>query len=286
MQIHLNNIAYHLPSEWSQVPTDRVMGLLRLSHEHHPTERTKLAALQLINPIPPKLFKKLVAWQINELIQTLDWVWETDHEGQPFEHFEHKDQRYYLPAPLLRTVTFSEWLTAIVYLFQAYYDAETPRQDSTARLIATLCRPMLPGISKLDPTYAGDLREPFNEHTVEARSHLLRDLPVGIIASIVQYFVTDLRWLYDHYDVFEPSTPSSNWGRDGEGAAFDWQATLLSMKNLRYIVAEERIFGTVSEVNRAPITEVFDALEHLKQNQQPNTIRRQEDFNHYSDATD
>lgn len=263
MKIHLNNIEYQLPSSWSQVPSARVMGLLRLAHELPCTERTKLAALQLVNPIPPKLFRKLVPWQVNELVQTLQWVWEQPIEGRPFECFEHGGMVYYTHPAHFRTTTFSEYLTAVVYLFQAYYDADTPRELSAARLMATLCRPATESVNELHPNYPGDAREPFNEHVVEARAKLFKDLPVGIIAAVVQYFVAELGWLYDHYDVFDDPPPKRDTVTNEE-LDFDWQSCLMEMKNLRYVVAEERIFGTVSEVMKAPVNDVFDALERLK----------------------
>lgn len=266
MKIWLDETAYHLADEWSAVPADRVMGLLRIAHEKPANERSKLDALQLINPVPAKVFKKLVPWQVNELTQTLEWIWEKPFEGRPFETFEHGGVVYYTPAPNLRTTTFVEYLTAVVYLFQAYYDTDTPREVSGAHLMATLCRPMPEGTDPLDPHWSGDYREPFNEYVVEARAQLLLDLPVGILAPMVQYFVAELRWLYDHYDVFEAPAPKAATTEETE---FDWQSRLMDMKDLRYVVAEERIFGTVAEVMKAPVNDVFDALERLKSREKP-----------------
>lgn len=270
MKIWLDQIEYRLPDEWSGVPADRVMGLLRIAHEKKATERSKLDALQLINPVPAKVFKKLVPWQVNELTQTLDWIWEKPFEGRPFETFEHGGVVYYTPAPNLRTTTFVEYLTAVVYLFQAYYDTDTPREVSGAHLMATLCRPMPEGTDPLDPAWSGDYREPFNEYVVESRAKLLIDLPVGILAALVQYFVSELRWLYDHYDVFDDPFPQNKPEKEvAEETEFDWQSRLMDMKDLRYVVAEERIFGTVAEVMKAPVNDVFDALERLKNREKP-----------------
>lgn len=288
MKIWLNNTEYQLPSDWPQVPTDRVMGLLRLAHEQPRNERSKLAALQLINPIPAKTFRKLVPWQVNELVQTLDWVWEVQYEGRPFERFEHRGGTYYTPTEKFRVTSFAEYLTAVVYLFQAYYDTDTPRELSAARLMATLCRPSPPTLDPLAPDWSGDHREPFNQHVVEVRAKFLLDLPVGILAAVVQYFVDELRWLYDHYDVFDDPPPKkSNQSSDTETEEFDWQARLIEMKNLRYLVAEENILGNVNDVMKANVNDVFDALERLKSKEvrgrrvTPSTLP-----NHYDDEND
>lgn len=296
MKIWLNNIEYTLPSDWPQVPNDRVMGLLRLAHEQPCNERSKLAALQLINPIPAKIFRKLVPWQVNELVQTLDWVWEYPYEGRPFEHFEHGGITYYTPLENLRVTSFAEYLTGVVYLFQAYYDTDTPRELSAARLMATLCRPSHPSSlithhSKLgtySADWSGDYREPFNEHVVEVRAKLLLDLPVGILAAVVQYFVDELRWLYDHYDVFDDPPPKkSNQSSDAETEEFDWQARLMEMKNLRYVVAEENILGNVNDVMKANVNDVFDALERLKSKEvRGRRVTPSEQPNHYDDEND
>ncbi|WP_428657577.1 hypothetical protein [Runella sp.] len=262
MKIWADEKEYTLADDWSAVPSDRVMGLLRIAHEQPANERSKLDALQLINPIPPKIFRKLVSWQVNELAQTLEWVWEKKLEGRPFESFEHGGIIYHTPPPKLRATNFAEYLTGVVYLFQAYYDTDTPREVSGAHLVASLCRPMQSGTDPLSPNWSGDYREPFNEYVVEARAKLFLDLPVGILVAIVQYFVEELKWLYDHYDVFDDPTPAAKAKAKEE--EFDWQARLMDMKNLRYVVAEERIFGTVAEVMKAPVNDVFDALERLK----------------------
>lgn len=291
MKIWLNNIEYILPSDWPDVPADRVMGLLRLAHEHPCTERSKLAALQLINPIPAKTFRKLVPWQVNELVQTLDWVWQCPYEGRPFERFEHGGITYYTPLENLRVTSFAEYLTGVVYLFQAYYDTDTPRELSAARLMATLCRPPLviptPGGNLPPPDWSGDYREPFNEHVVEVRAKLFLDLPVGILAAVVQYFVDELRWLYDHYDVFDDPPPKkSNQSPDAETEEFDWRARLMAMKNLRYVVAEENILGNVNDVMKANVNDVFDALERLKSKQVSGRPSTQPIPTHYEDEND
>lgn len=263
MKIWLNDIEYTLADNWKQVPADRVMGLLRLAHEQPMTERSKLDALQLINPIPPRIFRKLVPWQVNELLQTLDWVWQKKKEGRPCTHFEHRGVMYYTPMPHFRTTTFAEYLTGVAYLFQAYYDTDTPRELSASRLVATLCRPMPPDLNRLAPQWSGDEREPFNEHVVEIRAKEFLDLPTGILAAIVQYFVDELKWLYESYDVFDDPIPKRNTPVES-AEEYDWRDQLMEMKNLRYVVAEERIFGTVPEVMKAPVNEVFDALERIK----------------------
>lgn len=267
------------------------MGLLRIAHEQPCNERSKLAALRLVNPIPPKTFKKLQDWQVNELVQTFDWLWEHPFEGRPFESFEHKGQVYITPREKFAVTSYAEWLTAVVYLFQAYYDTDTPRELSAARLVATLCRPTLchpdgtichpderigppRGGLNLPPDWNGDYRQPFNEHLIEARAEALLDLPVGILAAIIQYFVDELNWLYDSYDVFDDSTPETVRG-EPIVQEFDWHERLLGMKNLRYVVAEENILGNVNDVMKANINDVFDALERLKTKQ--NLSSRRED---------
>lgn len=255
------------------------MGLLRIAHEQPCNERSKLAALRLVNPIPPKLFKKLLAWQVNELVQTFDWLWEHPFEGRPFESFEHKGQVYVTPKEKFGVTSYAEWLTAVVYLFQAYYDTDTPRELSAARLVATLCRPpchdslghsnpegFRERALNLPPDWTGDHRQPFNEHLIEARAEALLDLPVGVLAAIIQYFVDELNWLYESYDVFDDSTPETVRG-EPIVQEFDWHERLLGMKNLRYVVAEENILGNVNDVMKANINDVFDALERLKTKQ-------------------
>ena len=291
MKIWLNNIEYTLPSDWPQVPPTSVMGLLRIAHEQPCNERSKLAALRLVNPIPAKVFNKLLAWQINELVQTFDWLWEHPFEGRPFESFEHKGAVYITPKEKFGVTTFAEWLTAVVYLFQAYYDTDTPRELSAARLVATLCRPSFCHPTPCHPDdrrgglphdWNGDHCQPFNEHLVETRAEALLDLPVGILAAVVQYFVEELNWLYDSYDVFDDSTPQTVRG-EPIVQQFDWHERLLGMKNLRYVVAEENILGNVNDVMKANVNDVFDALERLKTKQNVSSRPR---TNYHEDEID
>ncbi|MDR6195637.1 hypothetical protein [Siphonobacter sp. SORGH_AS_0500] len=265
---HIDRTPYELPSEWTEVPTDCVLPILLLIYSKGRTAQGRLQILSLLNPVPAKTYKKLVAWQINELCRLLDWVYETPLESKPFDSFIHEGVVYYLPADGLSSVSFLEFQTAVAYLYRFYYDTEEKATYLT-RLVATLCRPGVPGQSPLSLDFTGDLREPFNENVVEHRAKLFLNLEAGIAAGVLQYFVSQFRGLYETYQVFEKDETSDT--EDPEETQFEWVEQLLSLRKLSFEVAEVKLIGNVREVEKAPVNLVFETLEHMteKENKKP-----------------
>ncbi|PMD97406.1 hypothetical protein BWI97_07185 [Siphonobacter sp. BAB-5405] len=265
-RFHIEYSWYELPSCWKEVPASQVLPILLAVYSNGRTATGRLKVLSYINPVPPKTFKKLVAWQINELCRLIDWTFETPIDEQPFESFSHQGVTYYLPGPALQSVTFNEFVTALTYLYQFYYVPEE-RPENLTNLIATLCRPGVTGLTPLSVGYQGDLREPFNEHTIKARAKVFLNLEAGIAAAVLQYFVSNFRWLFETYPVFESSGSGSSQDPDAEPHEFAWLDQLLTIRDLAFQVAETKLLGTVQQVEASNITLVFETLEHIKEMQ-------------------
>lgn len=270
--IRLNETPYFFPETWEEIPPGLRADVLRVVWEY--TKRTplsRLAVLYYLNPIPAKVFKKLVPWQIHELCSLLDWVFEKPIDGCPFESFEHHGIIYFVPGESFKNTTFAEFLNAYAYFFQLMYDEDADREVISAKLVATLCRPAPLDLDVLSPTWSGDFREAFNEHVVDPRSELLADINPGILAGIIQYFLHELRWLYDTYEIFEIASkaeepdPEEIDPDDAEPEAYDWIATLMDMKDIKYILVEEKLYLTPHSVMTDNLNNVFDALIRLKE---------------------
>jgi hypothetical protein len=273
--VRLNDIAYQFPDTWEQIPPALRAGVLRIVWEHQTrTTRGRLAILFYVSPIPAKVFKKLVAWQVNELCALLDWVWQKPIEGRPFENFEHSGTTYFTPGESFKNTTFGEFLNAYTYFFQLMYDTDSDRDEIASKLMATLCRPCSPDLNRaadriLSPSWSGDHREAFNEHVVEPRSVLLRDVNPGILAGIIQYFLHELKWLYSTYEIFEtpqqPAIEADDEDQESEPEPYDWIATLMDMKDIKYILVEEKLYLTPQAVMNDNLNNIFDALLRLKE---------------------
>jgi len=269
--VRLNDTPYCFPDIWEEIPPALRTGVLRLVWEFNArTPKSRLAILYLVSPIPAKQFKKLVPWQVNELCVLLDWVWEKPIEGRPFETFQHGDVVYYTPGESFRNATFGEFLNAYTYFFQLMYDEDSDRDQIAAKLMATLCRPAPADLDILSPAWSGDYREAFNEHVVEPRSILLRDVSPGILAGIIQYFLHELRWLYSTYEIFQaPDKPvidhDDEDSETNEPEPYDWVETLMDMKDIKYILVEEKLYLTPKAVMADNLNNVFDALLRLKE---------------------
>ncbi|OZI08238.1 hypothetical protein BWI93_10245 [Siphonobacter sp. BAB-5385] len=265
-RFHVDHTWYEMPSSWNEVPADKVLPALLIIYSQGQTPAGRLKVLALLNPLPAKTYKKLVASQVNELCRLLDWCFETPLESKPFDSFEHAGVVYFLPPEQLQTVTYSEYLTALTYLYHFYYDPEE-RTAYLTRLIATLCRPGVPGQDPLSVDFTGDYREKFNEHVVEHRARLFLNLDAGIAAGVLQYFTSQLRWLYETYQVFDKPESESEDSANAP-AGFDWVEQLLALRNLSYQVADAKLIGNVREVGEAEVNLVFETLEHMKEKQE------------------
>jgi hypothetical protein len=278
--IRLDGSPYLFPDNWEEIPPGLRSGILRIVWEFQKrTPQSRLAVLYSLNPVPVKVFKKLVPWQIHELCSLLDWVFEKPIEGRPFDSFEHAGVEYFTPGENFKNTTFAEFLNAYTYFFQLMYDEEIDREEISSKLVATLCRPAPSDMDRaadrvLSHSWSGDFREPFNEHVVDPRSELLADISPGILAGIIQYFLHELRWLYDTYEIFEaaskqasePDPDESDPDDDeNEQEVYDWVATLMDMKDIKYVLVEEKLYLTTQSVMEDNLNNVFDALIRLKE---------------------
>lgn len=286
--IRLNDIPYKLPDTWDEIPGAFRAGVLRIVWEMASrTPQSRLAILYYLNPIPAKVFKKLVPWQVNELCSLLDWVWQSPIEGRPFDSFQHAGVEYFTPGENFKNTTFAEFLNAYTYFFQLMYDEDADREEISSKLIATLCRPATADMDKLSPTWSGDHREPFNEHVVDPRSELLTDINPGVLAGVIQYFLHELRWLYDTYEIFEaPSKPVEpdpeevDPDEEPEPEPYDWIATLMDMKDIKYVLVEEKLYLTPQSVMEDNLNNVFDALIRLKERENKHQAAPQTNVSH------
>lgn len=270
--VRLNESPYLFPDIWEEIPAGLRADILRIVWESQKrTPQSRLAVLYYLNPIPPKVFKKLVPWQIHEICSLIDWVFENPIEGRPFESFDHKGIVYLTPGENFKNTTFAEFLNAYTYFFQLMYDEDADREETSSKLVATLCRPAPVDLDVLSPVWSGDFREPFNEHVVDPRSELLMDINPGILAGIIQYFLHELRWLHETYEIFEVASKHAHEpdpeDTDDENAPepYDWIATLMDMKDIKYVLVEEKLYLTPQSVMSDSLNNVFDALIRLKE---------------------
>lgn len=271
-RIWLNEKEYFFPESWGEIPSTTRSGVLRLVWESSKkTAKGRLGILFLLNPIPKKTFRKLVSWQIYELCSLLDWIWEQPIELRPFDYFEHNGTQYYLPGENFKNTTFGEFLNAFIYFFQLMYDEDSDREEVSSKLVATLCRPSPENMNVLSPSWSGDFREPFNEHVVEPRSKLLLDIDPGTLAGIIQYFLHELKWLYETYDVFQAASKApvepdpDDPENDEEPEPYDWVSTLMDMKDIKYVLVEEKLYLTPEGVMKDNLNNIFDALIRLRE---------------------
>jgi hypothetical protein len=263
IRFHVDHVWYQLPTSWSEIDPERLLATMLIVYSEGRTTRGRLKVLQVLNPVPAKVFRKFVPWQVNDMCRLLDWVFDTPVQQKPFESFVHNQVEYFLPQEQLQAVTLLEFQSAVAYLYQFYYAPED-RAENMTKLVATLCRPAA-GQDVESPEFTGDLREKFNEHVVKSRATKFLDLPAGVTAAILQYFISQFRWLYDTYDVFEKSADANPEAPEPAADEFEWVEQLVSLRNLAYAVAETKLLGNLREVENSPVTLVFEALEHMKE---------------------
>jgi len=103
--------------------------------------------------------------------------------------FWKRSQKFYGPSgkSILSKMVFLEWIRTEVYYRQYYFLQKDPQAQDIAlnKLIAALYR--LPASS---PNINHDIREPYNDFTIELRAEVIYQLPIAIRKAIFYHFET------------------------------------------------------------------------------------------------
>jgi hypothetical protein len=166
--------------------------------------------------------------------------------------FEHEGVVYAGPAAKLLNVTGAE-MEVSEYCYAAYIAQNRSRKQEIS-LLATLWRE-----SKED-ALNGDFREPFNEHSIDARERAFSTLPDEMVTAMRVFYEHCMRmWIGRYPKVFKK-------GSDNE------KPDPMAWRKLNRAIAGEKR-GSVKEVQALKVSDIFFELNEMEKER-----KRMEDF--------
>ncbi|GAB3233021.1 hypothetical protein GCM10027346_20670 [Hymenobacter seoulensis] len=253
------------PNSWNTLTRPellRVVSLLFSPHRNELDLRLRLLCVVLNIRLPFLL--SFTDVQLAQLLPLVGFITEGNEltaQLLPSVRVPWRRQRYFGPRDSFRNLRFAEFIFADSY-FVRYSQDRAP--ELLNKLLAVLYRPQRRDYRPHDADYAGDRREEFNEHLVEARAKHLARLPDAVKLAIYTWYAGCrdlLQQLYPH--VFQPSNQET-------ASAKGWDYVLREMSG--------GAFGTLAETSQqntlmvlAKIEDDQEAAERIRQQQAQQT---------------
>jgi hypothetical protein len=223
-----------------------VAKVLSTGYERPATQQDALLAALL--QIPRRDFRQLnVVQRVNmrHLVRFLHAS--TDHApltAQLLPVFLVDRKRYYAPREAFRNLRFDEFIFADTYYLRYL---QTGGEHYLDQLVATLYRPERAGYNPEAVSYAGDRREDFNEHLVQARARRLAKLPDHYKHAVLLYYRGCRRLLEQRYGyVFSGDNTA-------KASATGWQDVLHELAGGVHrleVTAHQGLHNVLREMNR------------------------------------
>lgn len=218
-------------------------------------------------------------WQLTELLSWLIRIEQTDDGPVGFlDYHEIKNRLPELendggvkilgPADGLLDVTFGEYRRGWAH-FEAY--TKNRKHIDLDRLVASLYRPVRENFNELrvHPDFDGNKREPFNPHLTDHYAELLKSVPFWKKYIIYVWFGNCDRFIKeDELDLdgrpltFAPLFTRKNQADTGIETLDENE---LGLTGLLYMIAESKLFGDPSQVDRTGYIDTLTALLYWKQ---------------------
>jgi hypothetical protein len=237
---------------------------VELDRAGNETERTVLWILVLKVVLGHEMRKKVFEkwWkglelsidQIEALKVCYEWVMERP-EGMPFEYFDYKGVRYYLPEARFKNTSAAEWTAGILDWIELSHGADNV--DRIDYVIANFCRPKRADLEahKASAAYNGDIREPYNRARAEETAVLFKDLNAGVKILVMWWYDELVREFFKEYeDLFGSQTDAGEEKKSGRYA--DGRGYIMVLKN----AAKKHYMGDFKAVQAEDVNMVYSLL--------------------------
>jgi hypothetical protein len=250
IRFRLNGRPDTLPETWAEVTAAQLRAAA--PHLTHDSVAARLAVVQAWCPkLRPKDVRRLTPDQLWDLCAQVGWAWRL--EGAALSQFEHRDRTYLLPEPRLLDVVLVEYALASVY-FHLFAKPKSPQLSALDSLVATLCRPAVPGLDENNPAWDGQRREKYNAKLAEARALELADLPIALKMVVLHRFLDAERFIHQAYaDLFKKAEPAGEGPVPKARPAGDGTQVLEVLADL----AEQGTYGTYEQASYTRVHTVF-----------------------------
>jgi hypothetical protein len=198
---------------------------------------------------------KLSPEQLEYLIELMQWVKDRP-EGMPFEFFEFKGVKYFLPQERFKYTTSIEWTEGLLDFVELTaplsQQEESSAFDRLDCLIANFCRPQRKDLEawKESENYNGDVREPYNRAKAEERAKEFNDLDGGVKILVLWWYEDLIKAFFEEYkELFGKGDAKNKRYTDGRGF-------LMVLKN----AAKKHYLGDFNRVCDNDVNVVYSLL--------------------------
>ncbi len=229
-----------LPTHWGELTRPQVWVVADLLLSPEPF-KAKFELLK--HMIAPSVFRYLDEFQISELGNCLDFLFESDNlTKNQFPKFK----TFFGPTDMLSKTTLSEYARADTH-FRKFIKTQNIKELDL--LVACLYRPSKRNIHNLkrDDKWSGDCRQAYNPDKVQENAKLIAKLPHKFKCATFLFFVGCKQKFVEMFKDIFPQNPPKN---SKEGS---WADTKLDL-------AEAGIFG---DLNATGETYILNALAFL-----------------------
>lgn len=219
--------------------------------------------------------------QIYRITQTMNWIYRTEtvnrlikrkmrkvklktlaYDGLDnfFPKVKTAHQEYYAPDPFYE-IPVQQFID-VFQSFKSYY--KTKDTDDLDRFFAQLYLPRRSDLdyAKLSPNFDGRYSEEYNPYTTDYHLEQLKEVSPAIKYGALLWFINYDRYLKTGEINVEGNTINMSslfTGGDSDGESLGLTGVLLN-------IAEEGVFGTLDQVQKRPIIDIYVKLynNHLK----------------------
>lgn len=253
--------SFQMPQNWADLePLQTAYILQTLGYSKADPYTLKMSVMVLV--VGPKNFgvlTKISDEDLYTIFNIVDWVFTTRPPAiNKFQNLKIHKKQYVAPSNSLGNICFGEWCFAYEFYsaFHRYND-----KIFLHKLIATLYRQPLTGITENSENYNGDLRQPFNENQIEIVAKGVSSIQENIQHTILTWFTSAILDVMEKRPHVFPKPPchSEQSEESIDNAEPDEPNYRTWLTIFRELLGPK--FGTAEQLKHTNATFVLDYLE-------------------------
>ncbi|SDK34773.1 hypothetical protein SAMN05421823_102519 [Catalinimonas alkaloidigena] len=192
-QVYFNKRSYAIAGSFQELTRRQLVAIAGIIHSQRPMLDAALRVLFILLQVHRRprlawlLYFRLRTHHVQDLLLLTDFLFQkNDLTKNRIPTIRRGLKRLYGPNDELKGLRFIEWMHAEA-AFLAY--SKTQEEQHLNRLVAILYRPRKKGARPQAPDWDGDLRERYNDYTLEARTRNVSRLPLATRQAILMFYV-------------------------------------------------------------------------------------------------
>ena len=242
-RINNRNISIHrsLPDKWDEFTLKHLDDLAEVLVSGQPEEKHPRMILYKWLDLPQEVFFNLDGLYIEKLSERLRFMFERNTLSKVLmPQFNHQSVTYYGPKDKFVNISLFEWVIG-ENCMQKYQQTKSDADLNT--IVYTMYRPLRTDITEDSMEYKGDLRELINDHTIDKKAQVFKDLPKKEKMKALITFIGNRNTVMQ---LFEPVFADVQ--RKGIADPYSWSGILVDMTGSKWqtreAVEREKVYNT------------------------------------------